>query len=213
LFFDENNDFGLTQASTNLAEDGSVFINGITKFELPLIRVLLRVAGIDLSKTKVIDPQILIKQITESVLSAKRIIAGAGGGLIKFPAKLDMGVRFNFELGDVDRLQKYGDAAVKAIRNAILAQADYNKSTEDFAKRAKNNATGEVSVGFSAVNESKRTFAEVNTNIVRFMSEFEKLTNAFDKAYYTLKAANLADAVEQEFAPLLDLVKGFTKDY
>jgi TP901 family phage tail tape measure protein len=214
LVFGPEGPFGLKQARVLLDTEGKVFVEGINKFSQVIKKSLtdIRSEITDESKALIFDPSSLVQQLNNSILKAKKQLAGAGAGLISLPIKLELGTKFKFELEDVDKLQTFGKAAQDMVIQAAGAQEEYNKRLDQFVQTAKKqDAFKKIATNLqNSLNETARVAGQ-NIFFVRVASEISNLAFAAEKAAYDLRKANLGDAIEQQFAPLTTTAKGFSK--
>ena len=213
VLIDGDNPFGLTQASTAIDHSGELIVVGFNKVEKRVSKSFTEfVRGIrDKSKVSIIDPAALNKKISESILQVQRTLAGAGAGLLSISGKLNLGVDFDFQLGDVDRLQKVGSNAVASIVAAYQAQREYNASLADFKKSYKDNPAAALSAERSQALNISRAITSALLHMVKFESVLEKVSNSFAKAAHELEKATIADTVERQFSAVYGTIAGFSE--
>jgi len=160
----------------------------------------------------VFDPTVLVEQFNTSIAKARKVLGGAGAGLIKFPAEIDLGVKFSFLLGDLDYLQSSSRAASEMITRVSVAQQGYTKTLGEFNKSSKENPGGKRSTDqLNKLNEDARIVSQ-STFLTTLAVEITKLGKAAEKASYDMKSANIQDAVSQQFAAMSTSAKGFSED-
>ena len=212
VLIDGENPLGLTQASTAIDRSGRLVVEGLNKSG-KTVRIafnkFIKSVG-DPKKVQFLDPAVMTRQISESVLKVQRKLSGAGTGLIDFGGKLDLGVNFDFQLGEVDRLQKAGKASSKAIVAAYLAQKQYNASLADFKKAGKDNAKAQLSESAAAQLNVQRATVSATLHMVKFISVIESLGNSFAKAAHELNKAAIVDRVESQFGAVYGTIAGFS---
>ncbi|MCK5018298.1 MAG: phage tail tape measure protein, partial [Candidatus Peribacteraceae bacterium] len=214
ITFGPEGPFGLTQARLFIDDAGKYMVQGINKAGVSITRTLSEVSqlvGKD-SGALVFDPTVLVQQFNTSIAKARKILGGAGAGLIKFPAQLDLGVKFKFQLGNLEYLQSAGTDIADMITRVAVAQQAYGKTLGEFEKSAKQNPTGKrASDQLNNLNDTARMIAQ-STFFVTLASEISNLGKAAEKAAYEMSTANLQDAVSQQFAALTTSAKGFSAD-
>lgn len=216
VLIDGDNPFGLRKANTALDRSGRLIVEGFNRegrrVEVAFSEFIRRMqdAG-KLSSVSIIDPSVLIKQISETVLKVQQKISGASAGLINIPGNLDLGVNFDFQLGDVDRLQKAGSAASESIVAAFRAQQKYNSSIEDFKKSLKSNYKAEISKAASERATFDRAVASALNHMLKFASVLESVGNSFAKASHELNKSYISDKIESEFGSVYGTISGYSE--
>ncbi len=202
--------FGLTQARIEVDSEGTLLIRGINRFERELVASLSDVRG-RLAGAEIFDTAKMQRQATESIMRVSKYISGAGAGVLNFPAKLDLGVKFGHEMTGADSVQRYGYVAQQSIMEAISAQQEYNKSLEEYRTRAKSASTSTVAKDLLEPLNQMGRMASLKTFAVSLMVEVDNVGKAFEKAAYDMQKANLADKVESQFATIFGGAGGFAK--
>lgn len=213
VLIEGDNPFGLTQASTALNQAGELIVEGFdktgNKVEVAFTEFVRRIN--DKSQVSIIDPTILTRKLSQNIIKVQRKIAGAGAGLLDIPGNLDLGVNFDFQLGDVDRLQKVGRAASESIVAAYQAQREYNSSLEDFKKRSKDDPTAQLSAERAKSLNISRAIVSALNHMIKFESVLERLGNAFAKTTHELQKSAIADRVESQFGSVYGTISGYSE--
>jgi TP901 family phage tail tape measure protein len=208
VIFDPKNDFGLTQATVTVDSEGKKFLEGITSFGASYKDEIENMKGL-LSGAEIFDTTKIEKEFSTSVYRLKKQFSGAGAGLVSFPTKIDLGMKFGFELSGLDRVQTYGKAAIKSIEEVSRAQQTYTTQVDEHSK--KTNTAAEVLTKFiDNFNQMARSLS-LQTFTLRLMTEVDAVSKSFEKASYDIKKARLADVIETKFATTFGSAGGFTK--
>jgi len=213
LIFEEGSSFGFDQAVIRVNQGGEAVVEAIdSKGRDIKVSLFEALASARNESIKVFDLSQLRQQASESLLRVKRQIAGAGAGLFSFPGKIDFGVKFNFELGDTDRLQKVGKEATSMLLEVFKSQTKYNSAVREYQKTLKQQGVAGVEGVISTQGKQQLDIQAVTistiTNIVRLASEVEKLGSSLDKAVFKLEEARIGDRVEAEFATVFGSTAG-----
>jgi TP901 family phage tail tape measure protein len=210
LIFKGKAPFGLDMVATEVDKQGRVILSGINKWGKAWRGSLeaLLYSGISSKDIQIFDSRKIAREAAVSILKARKIVAGAAAGTVVFPTKVETGVKFFVDLGDIERLQQIMPKFVSAV---YLAQKKYISTSADAIKVSKQSPEAAFDTARHELAENARLQAMFLTNMLSFVSEFEKITNTAQKAVVKFQDANIAERINAQFSDLYGAAAGSVK--